>query len=279
MKSYGVIYKIENKTNGKVYIGQTTRFSTRMSAHFNTQSKFNPSILKNAIAKYGKDNFLVTTLYTAFNKAELDRAEIEFIAKYDSIKKGYNCKEGGSYGKHTPETIEKLRKSSLGNKRNFGKKKSREIKITFAKSQGVTLPILATELSTGRQTVYVAQFETSEFGFSQTKVSRCLNNKAKDGTLLTHKGHTFEYINHANQSGSVDHNRTSHAQRLGIEPKYEKALNRSKKVTATHKTTQFVIEFNSAKETVEFGFNYKSVRRVLEGGRPFHRDFNFKYLE
>jgi group I intron endonuclease len=52
------IYKIVNKENGKIYIGSTRRLAERKTEHF---SKFKKnkgnSIIRNAILKYGIDNF------------------------------------------------------------------------------------------------------------------------------------------------------------------------------------------------------------------------------
>ena len=53
MKPYGIIYKITNKVNGKVYIGQTTKsLKKRWTEHVYT----NPTrkyLLHKAIQKYG----------------------------------------------------------------------------------------------------------------------------------------------------------------------------------------------------------------------------------
>lgn len=95
----GFIYKITNRVNGKVYIGQT-RFTVehRFKQHlknYNVEHRTQPLYM--AFAKYGIENFKVSTLEECpINK--LDEKEIFWIAKYDSFKNGYNATLGGSKG-------------------------------------------------------------------------------------------------------------------------------------------------------------------------------------
>jgi len=106
-----IIYKITNKINGKIYIGQTRefygekkhgingRFKDHMKSAFATNTKTNTRIphLYAAIRKYGKDNFTVECLLKC-DFSEIDKREIEAIKEYDSTnkKKGYNISLGGS---------------------------------------------------------------------------------------------------------------------------------------------------------------------------------------
>ena len=119
---YGYIYIIQNKLNSKVYIGQTIqdpalRWSKHKSdtRHEGIKSKYT-SRLHNAMRKYGVTNFSFTVVDTAFSKEHLDGLEVLYIRLYRSLNKeiGYNLKSGGANGKHSPETIVKLRKASTG---------------------------------------------------------------------------------------------------------------------------------------------------------------------
>lgn len=49
------IYKITNKVNGKIYIGQSINLNRRISEH--KRYKDPNQIIDQAIKKYGKDNF------------------------------------------------------------------------------------------------------------------------------------------------------------------------------------------------------------------------------
>lgn len=94
----GSIYIIRNTENEKVYIGQTT-----MTVHERFMSHMKPSAarrgqnrkLYNAVSKYGADKFFVETLESGIPVSELDGKEIHYIAKYDSLNRGYNSTKGG----------------------------------------------------------------------------------------------------------------------------------------------------------------------------------------
>lgn len=116
LEVYGIIYKIENLVNGKVYIGQTMQsggFKDRyensgnslIERYYNTQlgerkSKryYNNHLIK-SIEKYGFDNFKVIEFFDiAFSKSELNMKEISWISIYNSTnpKYGYNIIQGGN---------------------------------------------------------------------------------------------------------------------------------------------------------------------------------------
>lgn len=112
LEVYGIIYKITNKVNNKVYIGQTTRgFDIRYchkgigieriykfhKALKESKRTYNKHLL-GSIEKHGYDNFLVTELYDyAFSKDELDIKEKTYISLYNSTNPqyGYNSQAGG----------------------------------------------------------------------------------------------------------------------------------------------------------------------------------------
>lgn len=95
----GFIYKITNRVNGKVYIGQT-RFTVehRFKQHvknYNVEHRTQPLYM--AFAKYGLDNFEVETIEEC-SIDKLNEREVFWIAKYDSFKNGYNATLGGIKG-------------------------------------------------------------------------------------------------------------------------------------------------------------------------------------
>ena len=98
---YGIIYKITNKLNSKIYMGQTVHTAhERWLQH--VQSSINPSPehayrkLTLAIQKYGKDAFQVEQIDSADSFEELNQKEIYWIAYYQSLTKGYNMTAGGA---------------------------------------------------------------------------------------------------------------------------------------------------------------------------------------
>lgn len=144
IEAYGIIYKITNKINGKIYIGQTIRPFNKRYPGNNIQNTCNRH-LKNSIKKYGIENFdVVKILDIAFSKTELDIKEDFYISYYDSCNKtkGYNKQSGGSNGIPTEETRKKQSLSHLGkqlgeNNPFFGKTHSEEVrKFLSEKNKG-----------------------------------------------------------------------------------------------------------------------------------------------
>lgn len=86
------IYKITNKTNGKVYIGQTIRpIEKRFNRHISDAvNNILDTHFARAIRKYGKENFQLDLIDTAKSQEELNKKEYYWIKYYNSVKCGYN---------------------------------------------------------------------------------------------------------------------------------------------------------------------------------------------
>lgn len=160
LEVYGIIYKITNLINNKIYIGQTTAGFNRRYSYFGNndiervykyhkhykdiEGYYNPHLL-NAIEKYGFDNFKVDKVFDiAFSKEELDIKEQSWISIYDSFENGYNRCEGGkgSKGKkHTDEWKENHSSIMKGENNPFyGKHHTEETKEKLSKCfKGKTL--------------------------------------------------------------------------------------------------------------------------------------------
>lgn len=111
-----VVYLISNKDNGKMYVGQTRRMLSRRILQHKHPSGTR-SYIKNAINKYGIDNFRVVELDTAFTQDELNAKEIFWIKTLNTIApRGYNLELGGFNSTHSEETRKKLSKAAKGRK-------------------------------------------------------------------------------------------------------------------------------------------------------------------
>ena len=107
------IYKIINKVNGKVYIGQTKQhLKQRFREHVSKSS----SAIYADIQRYGQNNFEMTVIDEAETKqmASLKEKEWTLFYRSNEPERGYNIaivstrtgKTNGFYGKHhTRETI------------------------------------------------------------------------------------------------------------------------------------------------------------------------------
>jgi len=104
----GFIYKVTNKQNGKIYIGQTSRtIEERWAQHTRNAYKDNNLEYQNkfhrAIRKYGSGGFIVEEQekITAKNEdnlhQKLNDAETKWILHYNSRYDGYNSSLGGDY--------------------------------------------------------------------------------------------------------------------------------------------------------------------------------------
>lgn len=112
---YGIIYKIENIVNHKVYIGQTTnprgfngryyykgvgaeRVYNYMISKKAQDAYYNPYMLR-SMEIHGVDSFVVDeVLDTAMTYEELNDKEVYYIKKFDSYHNGYNLTYGGDSG-------------------------------------------------------------------------------------------------------------------------------------------------------------------------------------
>ena len=121
-----LIYKITNKVNDKVYIGQSIRpVKKRFNRHLNDalNNKLDTHFAR-AIRKYGKDNFICEVIDTATDQNDLTLKEQYWIRYYDSVNMGYNETDaiqkcgGNTYASKTKEELleiyEKIRKSKIG---------------------------------------------------------------------------------------------------------------------------------------------------------------------
>ena len=165
----GFIYKITNRVNNKVYIGQT-RFTIehRFKQHIkNYNIEHRKQALYLAFDKYGIENFVVEQVEECPIE-KLDEREIYWIAYYDSFKNGYNLTLGGNSNRFS---LCKLENS---------------INIEKLKQYIIEFRPLATEVA-------------SHFGISKCSVYNLIN-RLNDPKLILNsynprKGKTIEDIN------------------------------------------------------------------------------------
>lgn len=125
MKEVSGIYLIENKINGKKYIGQSINIYRRFREHCFPSNK-NHSYIDNAIHKHGKENFIFKIIEELpKNKKLLNSREKYWIKYYNTFKDNYhyNLTSGGDSFELLDESLKKISDAHKG-ERNFwyGKK-------------------------------------------------------------------------------------------------------------------------------------------------------------
>lgn len=121
---YGYIYKTTCLITNKIYVGQ------HKASTFELSYIGSGKLLKQAISKYGKANFIVELLSWCNTIDELNEKEIYYIKYFNSTNKaiGYNIEAGGKSCVMQDSTKEKLRVAHLG------KKASKETKLKLSYS-------------------------------------------------------------------------------------------------------------------------------------------------
>lgn len=104
------IYCIENKLDGKKYVGKTTKtIETRFKRHIEKSKSEDRQHIHNAIRKYGKENFKCYLLEDVSDKEILSEREMYWIKELDTKNTGYNETDGGegSFGRQVGEETRK----------------------------------------------------------------------------------------------------------------------------------------------------------------------------
>ena len=113
------VYLIVNKVNQKLYFGSHCWNGDGVDPNYYGSGK----IIKQAIEKYGKDNFIVYPIQFYSNAEECRKAEEELLTRYDIANNPYcynikNSAIGWDKGKkHTEETRKKISQANKGKKR------------------------------------------------------------------------------------------------------------------------------------------------------------------
>ena len=131
----GLIYMATNKINGKRYVGQTTQTLYARKHQHICRGKVSGNAFDCALNKYGPSAFRWDILHDGIlDQAELDRLEVEEIARHNSMAPyGYNLRRGGEGGAFSSVARERIRK--LRNTPEYKKGMSEASKKTFTASK------------------------------------------------------------------------------------------------------------------------------------------------
>lgn len=219
------IYKIENKINGHIYIGQAVDIKSRWRIHiyssFHEKHKDYNDVIHRAIRKYGKENFSFEIL-EEYSRDMLNNKEQYWIEYYDSYYNGYNASKGGNNYEHNTKPIDLYNLQGeyietiygaynvaikLGVSRNVvyqvlhHQRKScggYQIKYQedpqkiekYVSSQGGKIPIVQMDLENNIINTFDSIADACrETGFDPSTISKCCKGKLK-----THHGYKWEYL-------------------------------------------------------------------------------------
>jgi|WetSurMetagenome_2_1015567.scaffolds.fasta_scaffold35335_2 hypothetical protein len=117
-----IIYKITNKANGKIYIGQTSCKNPKDRWHdhlYELRNERKKNLhFQNAFKKYKEENFIFEEILSVLNKEDLGKYEQFFIKEYKTYipDYGYNKTLGGEGFSPTEEIRKKISDSHKGKK-------------------------------------------------------------------------------------------------------------------------------------------------------------------
>lgn len=215
-EAHNGVYALQNKINGKVYIGSAfwkkrCGLVKRYAQYANFKHTYFNKKLANAFDKYGKDNFIFRVLKVVDdNENNCRRIEEEFILKYDSINNGYNVKlqgvggnGGANFGKKYPKPSKEIiaRRGAGVSRVMKGKKKSLEHCVAMSKAKsGIN--------SKANKPVYLTNIITNEiiYFYSQIEAAKQLNcSTAQIWSLQTGRSKLLRYIYKKATSEDINH--------------------------------------------------------------------------
>ncbi len=212
-----LIYKWTNKSNGKSYIGQTTKtLSKRIKTHINTANIGSSLPLHCAIRKYGINSFIIEKIAEAKTIEGLNALEEHYIKLTNCLApNGYNLNSGGrNFAKH-PDTILKM---SVSAKRRILKDNGAQFAAVQLKGRETlkgTTPWnkgkkASPEAIRNQSAAHLGQvawnrraiicLETGEIFESGAKAAKCLNLSTSKVSLVLNgkikhtKGYTFTFL-------------------------------------------------------------------------------------
>ena len=267
------IYKITNKINKKVYIGQSININARWKEHLNNaQTKDN--VIYKAMRKYGIENF-VFEIVELCSEYLLDEREKYWIQYYDSYNNGYNMSLGGEGRKYDYKylvskyqqlgTIEKTAKE-CGCHAHTVSSALKAYNITpNTNSLGIQRPIKQIDPKT-------LQVIATYNSIADAAKAMGVNNNAAISKVLSGKMNlAYGYI-----WKDLDDNNIISLTKI-------KSIHKNQILLQIDKDTNKILkEFNSVKEALEFlGKNPKSgdIYKVCKGQRQTAYGYKWRFKE
>lgn len=245
-----LVYKLTNKVNNKIYIGQTTvNLKTRLQWHFAPSAIKNNMLISKAIKKYGRESFTSEIIQECSSINELNLREAYWIESLNSgdRKVGYNIKLGGFNFQRSEDLKAKIR---------AGVQASEKFKNKIIWNKGLTV-------ATSEKLKQVGEAKRSK------KQKRTTATKEK--MSLAKKGKTYEEI----YGDKADDVRKLHSECMVKH--YKRII-----LQIDSQTNEIINRFASATEALKsFGKNRNGgeLGSVLSGRKKTYKGYLWKEME
>ena len=276
------VYVIVNKINLKLYFGSHSWEGEGSDPNYYGSGK----IIKQAVRKYGKDNFIVYPIKFYDNVDECRKAEEELLTKHNIANNPYcyNIKNGAVgwtsedmtgekhpfYGKHlSDETRKKLSQAMTGeNNPNYGHLSEEHRKKLLQSRKYLMTPLVAIQIDTGKVKIFESQNECSRvLGINLGSINRCLKGRQKSTG-----GYLIKYLKRC----STDYKITKRKGTIKLElPK-----DRKTSIVAIQKDTGKIRVFESQMECArQLNSNQSHIYQCLNGRCKTCKGYIIKYVE
>jgi group I intron endonuclease len=269
---YGIIYKITNKLNGKVYIGKTVQaFEQRCKSHkYKSCRAFN-----NAITSHGWDNFTKEPFISALDESYLAELEEMTIKHFNSLApSGYNLIEIDNglnrYSQEIKDKISASRQIYLKNRTEpmiaVNKKEhifvdGIELKNCYKCNENKTL-----------ESFHKDKNRWDGFASGCKQCNNALNKDRKTEQKLSPEQLKASY--ESRQKAVSEGVRKSFEE--NPELRAQQAKRKSKPIIATHIETGVETEFASAKEAGNYGFVNTRIGECVKNGKV-HKNHTWRF--
>lgn len=264
------IYCIENKENGKKYVGQAVNIEKRWTQHrqkLRAGTHYNDH-LQRAWNQYGESAFLFYVVELC-DEQSLDAREIHYIDALSAFENGYNMTKGGDGTRgclHTDEYKERMRKIFTG--RTFSEE---TLKKMSAAKKGIKQT--ETEARTAGRKIVSEKLK----GRKHSEEHRRNNSEAHKGKPAWNKGMKMPdcYVSPMKGKHHSEETRAKiSAARAGTQRPMEARLKTSKKVVCVESGEVFdSITFAAERYGVTIG----AISRVLCGKNQTCRNLHWEY--
>lgn len=270
MKLFGIIYKHTNKANGKIYVGQTIQGKNpnRRFRKGSYRAYKGSTAFHKALVKHTWEGFETEIIYSAFDQDALNRAEEYFIKFYDcALPKGYNSVtivEGNI--EYTEEVRNKI---SAAQKKRYSEMEV--IPEAINKKQHIIL-----EGVPHKNCPKCNETKTLEnFGDNSARWDNLHTYCRPCSRIQSYR--PYVRMSPEDKRASIENKKALCSEKIleayANKPhlKVDQAKRKSKPVIGTHIETGVEIEFSSALEAKNFGFDNTNLGQAIKLNKPYKK--------